>query len=88
MLLRASVPVIEPGSQALRYWVGFGAGSAYVRFAGELVDAESSAVLLKFEHQRIAAMGAFGGAYEGKLNDCTQEVAGDIGEMISLFGLK
>ena len=55
--LRGKVADIHPGSQAARYWAGFGAGSAWVKINGELVDAKSNDVLLRFEQQRVGAMG-------------------------------
>ena len=85
ILLRGKVADIHPGSQAARYWAGFGAGSAWVKINGEIVDAKSNDVLLRFEQQRVGAMGMFGGSYNGLLTDCVVEIGRDIGRMITLF---
>ena len=52
----------HPGSRAARYWAGFGAGSAWVKINGEIVDAKTGNALLRFAQQRVGAMGLFGGA--------------------------
>jgi len=85
ILLRGKVADIHPGSQAARYWAGFGAGSAWVKINGEIVDAKSNDVLLRFEQQRIGAMGMFGGGYNGLLTDCVVEIGRDIGHLLILF---
>jgi hypothetical protein len=85
LLLRTKLDEVNPGSRAARYWVGFGAGSAWVKINGEIVDAKTSNVLLKFEQRRVAAMGMFGGDYDRMLNDCVVEIGRDTGRLLSLF---
>ena len=85
LLLRTKVVDIHPGSQAARYWGGFGAGAAWVKISGEVMYAGSSAVLLRFEQQRIGSMGAFGGAYVPLLTDCIGGIGYDVGRTISAF---
>jgi len=85
LLLRTKLAEVNAGSRALRYWVGFGAGSAWVKIDGELVDAKTSNVLLKFEQRRVAAMGAFGGDYNAMLNDCVVQIGRDTGRLLTSF---
>lgn len=73
---------INPGSRAARYWVGFGAGSAWVRIEGDLIDTASGETLLRFDQRRIAATGAFGGNYEKMLNSCIEGIGDDIGRIL------
>ena len=85
LLLRGKVTEIDPGSRAARYWIGFGAGRAWVTISGEIVDAKTDKVLLSFEQRRLAVIGVFGGAYDGMLTDCVVEIGRDIGHMLVLF---
>jgi len=85
LLLRGKVADIHPGSRAARYWGGFGAGAAWVKINGEIVDAKTASVLLRFEQQRVGSMGAFGGSYDGLLTDCVVEIGRDIGRLLTLF---
>jgi len=52
LLIRGKVEAIDPGSRAKRYLGGFGAGSAANRMSGEIVDAATGKVLLKFTQER------------------------------------
>jgi len=85
LLVRGRIADMHPGSQAARYWGGFGAGSAWVKINGEVADPKSGAVFLKFEQQRIGAMGLFGGSYDALLSDCVESIGNDVGRMISVF---
>ncbi len=85
LVLRSKVVEINPGSQAARYFVGFGAGAAWVKISGEVVDGKSGAVLMRFEQQRVGAMGAFGGAYVPMLTDCISGIAKDVGVTLTAF---
>jgi len=84
LLLRGKVADIHPGSQAARYWGGFGAGAAWVKINGEIADAKTARVLLRFEQQRVGSMGMFGGSYNGLLTDCVVEIGSDIGRLLVL----
>ena len=48
LILRGKVEEIEPGSRAGRMLVGYGAGSAATKVTGEIVDAKSGSVLVRF----------------------------------------
>ena len=60
-----------------------GAGSAWVKIKGEIVDAKSQVVLVRFEQQRIGVIGLFGGAYKSMLTDCVVEISRDIGRLLN-----
>ncbi len=76
---------MNPGSRALRYFVGFGAGKMVVGIQGEVIDALSSQVYLRFKHARASAYGGIGGDYESLLSDDTREVGEDIGKMLGIM---
>jgi len=74
LIIQAKVFEMNPGSRALRYFVGFGAGKMVVGIQGEVIDALSSQVYLRFKHARASAYGGIGGDYESLLSDDTREV--------------
>ncbi len=82
LMIQAKVFEMNPGSRALRYFVGFGAGKTVVGIQGEVIDAMSGQVQLRFKHARASSMGMFGGDYEQFLSDNTKEVGEDIGTML------
>ena len=59
--LEGDITRLTEGSQALRYFVGFGAGAAKAQMETRLVDVQSRQVLLVTADRRAAAMGVFGG---------------------------
>ena len=65
-VIEGEFTVLNPGSQAKRYWAGFGAGKSRVCSTGRVVDAEGN-LLLEFDHCRHEAMGLFGGESEGQM---------------------
>lgn len=85
LIVRGTVTQMNPGSQALRYWVSFGAGQSRVQVSGEVVDAESGTVLARFVHARSSGIGVWGGDYQKFLTDDTGDVGEDVGKMLLLF---
>ncbi len=81
LLLKIKVAEFNPGSVAARFWVGFGAGSGWVRMDGELVDMKTQKTLLKFDQRRISSMRL---DYQGMLAACTREIAGDVARLITM----
>lgn len=57
------------GSRALRYSVGFGAGSGSIIFNIKLKAISSGEVKLEIESHADLSMGAFGGSIEGVIQD-------------------
>lgn len=85
LLVRGKVTEMNPGSRALRFWVSFGAGSAWVQIQGEIVDAQSGNVLLRFTQRNVGAMGVVGESYETVFTRCVEGLGRDIGRLIKRF---
>lgn len=85
LVVRARLTKIDPGSQAARYFVGFGAGAVKIAIAGEIVDRSSGKVLVRFAQERRSAFGVFGGGYGGLFQRTARQLGGDIGELINAF---
>src|SRR5213595_855565 len=60
LVIRARLIKVDPGSQAARFWVGFGAGAVKIAMIGEIIDAASGKVLVRFAQERRSSFGAFG----------------------------
>ena len=85
LLFRGEVMEIVPGSRAARFWVGFGAGSAWVRIHGVIVDAQSGNPLVRFTQRNVAAWGGFGESYETVLTRCVEGIGRDMGRLLNTF---
>ncbi len=85
LILRGKIEKMDPGSQAARYWAGFGAGAAKTRISGELFDPESGKVLLKFDQERRSAVGDFGGDYEELMDRNLDQIGGDVAYLLEAF---
>jgi hypothetical protein len=59
--LEGDMTKLTEGSQALRYFVGFGAGAAKAQIETRLVDVQSRRIELVTADRRAAGMGIFGG---------------------------
>ena len=77
--------VSDPGSRAARYWAGFGAGAARTKLEGELVDAASGRVLLRFTQERRSGVGLGGGSYVNLLNRNLRAIGEDLGAGLQQF---
>jgi hypothetical protein len=85
LVVRARLAKVDPGSQAARYFVGFGAGAVKIAIVGEIIDGPSGKVLLRFAQERRSAFGAFGGGYGELFQRTARQIGGDIGELINAF---
>ena len=85
LVVRARLTKVDPGSQAARYFVGFGAGAVKIAILGEIVDRSSGKVLVRFAQERRSAFGAFGGGYGELFRRTAHQLGGDIGELINAF---
>ena len=85
LLVRGRILEMNPGSQAARYWGGFGAGAAGTKIEGELVDAASGRVLVRFTQERRSGTGAFGGGYVELLKRNLHTVGRDVGIGLKQF---
>jgi hypothetical protein len=75
----------DPGSQAARYWGGFGAGAVKIEMTGEFVDAASRRVLVRFKQERRSAFGLFGGAYGELFARTARQIGGDVADLLNAF---
>jgi hypothetical protein len=85
LVVRARLTKVDPGSQAARYFVGFGAGAVKIAIVGEIIDRASGKVLVRFAQERRSAFGAFGGNYSELFLRTARQIGGDIGELINAF---
>ena len=82
LIIRARILKSDPGSQAARYWAGFGAGAAKVGISGEIVDGGSGKVLARFTQERRSGFGLFGGGYRELLDRTLKQIGGDVAGLI------
>ncbi|HTG34174.1 MAG TPA: DUF4410 domain-containing protein [Thermoanaerobaculia bacterium] len=85
LVVRGKVTTMDPGSKAARYWGGFGAGAARTEISGEVVDAGSGKVLLRFLQERRSGWGLFGGDYEKLMNRNLRAIGEDLAGALTHF---
>lgn len=85
LVIRARLTKIDSGSQAARYFVGFGAGAVKIAIAGDIIDGSSGKVLVRFVQERRSGFGAFGGGYAALFERTARQIGGDVGELINAF---
>lgn len=85
LIVRARLTKVDPGSQAARYFSGFGAGAVKIAMAGEIIDGASQKTLVRFVQERRSAFGAFGGGYGELFQRTARQLGGDVGGLISAF---
>jgi hypothetical protein len=85
LVVRARLTKVDPGSQAARYFLGFGAGAVKIAIEGEIIDRSSGKVLVRFAQERRSAFGAFGGGYGELFQRTARQIGGDIGKLINAF---
>ena len=85
LIVRARITKSDPGSQAARYWAGFGAGAAKVGISGEIIDGRTGKALLQFTQERRSGFGLFGGGYRALLDRTMKQIGGDVAGLIRAF---
>lgn len=85
LVMRAKLLMLDPGSQAARYFGGFGAGAGKAKISVELVDGSTGTVLARFTHEKRAGSGMFGGSYEKVMSKSLKEVGKDFAEGLKAF---
>ncbi len=85
LVIRGRLLKVDPGSQAARYWVGFGAGAVKIQITGELVDGSSGATLVRFVQERHSGFGVFGGGYNDLFQRTARQLGGDVAGLINAF---
>lgn len=85
LVVRARIIKSDPGSQAARYFGGFGAGAAQVGISGEIIDGNSGKTLLRFTQERRSGVGLFGGGYRALLDRSLKQIGGDVAGLLRAF---
>lgn len=85
LVIRGRVLKMDPGSQAARYWAGFGAGAAKTEIAAEVVDSRTGEILLRFHQERRSAIGNLGGGYDELLGRNLWTIGRDLGDVLLHF---
>lgn len=87
LIVRGSVLDLSPGSRAKRYLAGYGAGAAGTKLNGEIVDAASGQVLVRFtQERRSGGTFKFGGGNDmDVMRDSIHAVGQDIAHMLEAF---
>lgn len=87
LIVRAKVTTMDPGSRAKRLWVGYGAGAARAAISGEIVDAATGKVLVRFTQERRSGMERFGrgSSYEEIMKRNLQAIGTDVAKILTEF---
>ncbi len=87
LIVRGAVDDMSPGSRAKRYLVGYGAGAAGSKIHGEIVDAKSGDVLVRFtQERRSGGTFKFGGGNDAQvMRDSVHAEAQDVAHMLDVF---
>ncbi len=82
VILEGAITEFNAGSRALKFFVGFGAGKAYLKVKGRLVDAQSGKELATFVDRETGYRGA---VTMESFEDLFPHQAKSLGENISQF---
>jgi hypothetical protein len=80
--LRGDITQLGRGSQAVRYLVGFGAGSTRAQTEMRFLDVESGQVVMVTADRRRGSMGFLGGDSEAFLRDSLNTMARDLAKFL------
>jgi hypothetical protein len=80
--LQGRISSLDPGSRALRYWVGFGAGRSKAQVEFHFVDTATGRTVLVTADRRVAAYGVWGGDSEEHLRESFNDMARDLGRFL------
>lgn len=82
LILRGVIAELDPGSRALRYFVGFGAGATKAQIESQFVELDTGRVVLTTADRRAAAFGVFGGDSRQYLTESLDEMAKGLTEFL------
>ena len=85
LIVRNKMVTLDPGSKAARYWAGFGAGAARAEVSGEVVDAATGKVLLRFKQERRSGVGIAGGDYVKLMQRNLRTIGEDMALILNAF---
>jgi hypothetical protein len=84
LVVSGAFTVIDPGSRAKRYFVGFGSGKGALEIAGEVRDGAGS-LLATFRQRRLTVIGIGGGSYVRKIEADSERLGEDVAEFLDLW---
>lgn len=82
LLIKCKFISYDAGNRALRYWVGFGAGSGHSDISVELFNSENQKVS-SFRVKADLSVGAFGGNAENMIKDSAIKIVKRVKPLIS-----
>ena len=82
VILEGAITEYNAGSKALKFFVGYGAGKAYLKVKGRLIDAATGKELAEFEDQETGYLGSM---TTMSFDDVFPIQAKSIGESIAKF---
>lgn len=82
LLLEPFITELDPGSQALRYFVGFGAGATRVQVQVRAIDQQTGKVHFMTADRRHASFGMFGGDSRQYLLDSLEGIANGLATFV------
>jgi len=87
LIVRGKITVLDPGSRSKRMWIGYGAGAARTAIEGEIVDAKTGEVLLRFTQERRSGIERFGrgSSYEEILKRNLNAIGEDVTNLLKTF---
>jgi hypothetical protein len=87
LIVRGTVIDLSPGSRAKRYIAGYGAGAAGTKLSGEIVDAKTGDVLIRFtQERRSGGTFKFGGGNDmDVMRDSIHAQGQDIAHILDTF---
>jgi hypothetical protein len=83
VIVEGHFTLIDPGSRAKRYFVGFGAGKSGVAVTGTVK--RDGVLLASFVQKRVGVMGMAGGDSMGKLVSDSKSIGEDIAEFLAAW---
>lgn len=87
LIVRGKVLELSPGSRAKRYLAGYGAGAAGTKLSGEIVDAATGKVLVRWtQERRSGGTFKFGGGNDmDVMRDSIHAEGQDVAHIINAF---
>jgi hypothetical protein len=82
LVLDGEITRLAPGSRALRYLVGFGAGRSKAQSEIRFLDAQTGRVLMVTADRSVAAYGIFGGDSRDHLRESFDDMARNVGKFL------
>jgi uncharacterized protein DUF4410 len=86
LLLQGDIARLTEGSQALRYFVGFGAGATKAQIETRFLDGQSREVRMVTADRRAAGMGIFGGDSRQFVTESMDQMADGLVKFLRRLG--